>query len=1389
MNDAAVARIDAYVRAYEDDEHTDDLLSDEALAEAERLRGSPATEALRARAWFFWSRYRAAGEFTDLAAAVEACDLLQESDPGVRPPQLAQALDHLTALAAGQNPALPDGDTAPADEEAAPTDGDAVPADGEAAPADGEPVLPERAPLDWATLFLSLGGALGDAAGDDVAGLDRAILAMGTGLALLDDADGARLWASVLYGRFVSLRGQAIGDVDDLRTATDWLRYAIDLATPGDALRSLSHVFLCGTLAHLYVTFGQEQEAAAFAEAAVTALGEIPQDHQDWAAIADLTRGIAQDDVTRRPHWADETGILLAQAAVAATPAADSGRPVFLVILGQRLSARAGQRRSADDNAQAVAAMREAVALSGSGEPAGIFARTVLSICLVQRFELVGDAAYLPEALTMARAATEAGPPPELRLHCLLNLATALSLSYSTLGRRDRLEELIDLLDPAELETPAGARGLYLLGAAHYERHELDGSRDDLERSVTIGRRAVALTPDGDPGLADALGNLGSALRLRHRLTSAPADLEEALRLCRRAVDVTPADHAERPGTCLNLGATLRERYRLTGSRADLEEAVAWLRESMRSALPGSPVLALARTSLGATLADHHTLSGVRAELDEAVTLLRAAAETVHVDSLNRPSVLNLLATVLHQRFGLTGSGRDLDESVSLYRAVLAATLPTSPMHLTAGGNLGNVLESWYVRDGDVTHLDDALAVLERAEQAAGPGSEIRPVILTNLAKVLAARHGALGEPDDLTRAVAAARAAYDALPPASVLRARYRANWGSLLVSKAVRSGAADELDQAIEVLRGADAEMAPADPTRALLLGSRADALLTRHRRTGSSGYRDEARGDGDHDETRGDHDDAPGDLEEAIGVLRTAVGLTTSPAHARVRAARMWAQAADEAGDTASALEALEAAVRLTPLLAWRGIPRADQESRLGELSWLAADAAALAVGAGRPELAVELLEHGRGVLWAQLLEVRGDLSELRPTHPELADRLQELRAALERESDGEVREDRSLLAGEWDDLVARVRTLDGFEHFLRPPAFTELVTAAAAGPVVLINVSARRCDALLLTGDGGDGDGGGHGRVTVCPLPDLHAQDVVNWAGALLELFERPPATLLENVAAQQRSNELLHWLGRTVTTPVLTAIGDAPRVWWCPTGPLALLPLHAGTDPATGECVLDRVVSSYTPTLRALIHARARPAGPAGPKRSLLVAMEHTPGAPDLTVQPEIDAMKGLLGDRCKVIENATVADVRDRLDGHPWVHFACHGTQDPEQPSHSGVALRDGTLTVLDIAGLRLPDAELAFLSACRTASIGAALTDEAIHLAAALHTTGFRHVVATLWPVYDVVAPEVTRLFYEGLAAARDPAESLHRAVRRLRDDGNSALPGVWAPYVHLGP
>jgi CHAT domain-containing protein len=156
-------------------------------------------------------------------------------------------------------------------------------------------------------------------------------------------------------------------------------------------------------------------------------------------------------------------------------------------------------------------------------------------------------------------------------------------------------------------------------------------------------------------------------------------------------------------------------------------------------------------------------------------------------------------------------------------------------------------------------------------------------------------------------------------------------------------------------------------------------------------------------------------------------------------------------------------------------------------------------------------------------------------------------------------------------------------------------------------------------------------------------------------------------------------------------------------------------------------------------------------------------------------------------------ESATQVRVMSELPHHRWLHFCGHGVTNPDSPSRSHLVLRgpEPRLTVADISRLDLPDAELAYLSACGTAGTGAALADEALHVASALQLAGYRHVVGTLWEVDDEVALRIAGEMYRALDPAatetRQVAHALHRAVRAVRDRYRTS-PWFWAAHIHVG-
>jgi CHAT domain-containing protein len=154
----------------------------------------------------------------------------------------------------------------------------------------------------------------------------------------------------------------------------------------------------------------------------------------------------------------------------------------------------------------------------------------------------------------------------------------------------------------------------------------------------------------------------------------------------------------------------------------------------------------------------------------------------------------------------------------------------------------------------------------------------------------------------------------------------------------------------------------------------------------------------------------------------------------------------------------------------------------------------------------------------------------------------------------------------------------------------------------------------------------------------------------------------------------------------------------------------------------------------------------------------------------------------------------TVNAVLEGMKTHNWVHLACHGLQNDIDPTKSAFSLYDDKLTLSKLMSHSFPHADLAFLSACQTASGDQELPEEAVHLAAGMLSVGYKSVVGTMWSIGDENAPVVAGKFYEvikeQLAAGGklEPAYALHEATKQLRDRIGVEKFLEWIPFIHFG-
>jgi tetratricopeptide (TPR) repeat protein len=1006
----------------------------------------------------------------------------------------------------------------------------------------------------------------------------------------------------------------------------------------------------------------------------------------------------------------------------------------------------------------------------------------------------------------------------------------AVELLQDAIGRKDpkvisvSVELWQYVVDASSANSPSWPDYLSSLAVALQVRFGITGLVADLDAGIEAGRAAVDATPPTNADRAVMLSNLGSALRERFEKTGELADLDEAIRSGQTAVNAVHESDPRRAGYLSNLGMAFEVRFEQKGAPADLDAAIEAERAAVEATDASDPARARFLSNLSTSLRAKSEQAAEPADLDAAIEAGRAAVTTA--DDHDRDGFLSGLGVALQVRFRWAGALADLNEAIDAERAAVSAAPPGHPRRAARLSDLGAALQTRFRRTGVPADLNEAIDAGRAAVEATSPGHASRALHLANLSAALQTRYGQTGALADLDEAIQAGQAAAELTPPGHPGRGRAMSNLGNALRARFERTGMLADVDAAIDAGRIAVEATGPSHAHRAGSLFNLGNALRARFERTGDLA-----------------------DREAAASAFITAAGLGLAAPSLRIRAARSAAAQVAQAKPGLAA-DLLENAVRLLGEVAPRQLARSDQQHAIGGVAGLASEAAAFALAdlrggttsQQRAARALQLLEAGRGVLLSRALDTRNDLTDLRSQHPQLAQRFIELRDRLDQPEDaeqlnstpmtvtaapvvpGRAAEDRREVAEEFAATLAEIRALEAFASFGLPPATGELLAQAAWGPVVTFNVNLLRSDALLVTTAG----------VTSIELPrltpDALTEQIDTFHQALQEAANTD-ADRATRMAAQRTLADVLEWLWDVAAEPVLEALNCrqplppgavGPQVWWIPGGPLGLLPIHAAghhTEPPPGgqgrRTVIDRVISSYTPTIHALHYARQHLQHAGRFSRSLIVAMPTTPGLPGggqlPNISAEISAVRAYLPDPVVLTEPGVPADepvngsssiptranVLAHLPGCAIAHFACHGTSDPSDPSKSLLLLHDhnnAPLTVASLAPVQLDQLQLVYLSACRTAFTPALdLLDEAIHLTSAFQLAGSRHVIGTLWEIADATAVDIVTTFYGELHANPGTldtdlaARALHHAARTVRD-AYPHTPFLWAAYVHAG-
>ncbi|OUC97050.1 CHAT domain-containing tetratricopeptide repeat protein [Streptosporangium minutum] len=984
-----------------------------------------------------------------------------------------------------------------------------------------------------------------------------------------------------------------------------------------------------------------------------------------------------------------------------------------------------------------------------------------LSLGMSRLAELTGDAGLAAESVDPARQALALTSPDDPILPMRhANLAVVLKTAFESTGEVGALAEAVEearrSVTTSSADHPARPRRLLFLARALMRLYERDIRREVIDEAVDRAQEALDTASKAD-GVSQApyLLAVADALWFRYEATGDRDDLWKATELFRAVLEQAEPGgdfHYEALHHLCSILLMLADDVSV--DLAIVQEAVTAAETMVSGSHPGSYDRAVGLSNSGSALYSLYRRTGDRATLTRAIQVLQQAAEAnrklladTQLSRDNRVKQLSGLSGVLITVYQVTGDTQAIGEAVRRAREAVDLLGAGHRDHALAVGNLAACASSLAGLTGEREQVEDA-ALLGLATLADLPeGFHRRSWLAGSVGEAFSTLYGITRDPSHQREAVRCLRMARELASDGP--SAPY---WMSNLATALITDRSPVDLDEGVALLDAALERVSDEDPLRPALQVNLATALLVR-------GGRDAERG-------------------ERLAMEAVLNGGT--PARETVTLAWLAGSRAVKRGEWPRALAAFTAGVAALPRAGARALVREDQEGGLAKAQGMASMAAACALHLGEADTALELLEAGRGILLGQGLENRADVSRLRRIRPDLADRFEALRAPA---GPAEIETAARIAARhgrdhDWAALLAEIRAVGGETDFLKPPDAETVPELGRHGPVVLLNATVVGCAAILATERG----------VSAVNLPDLHFSDVQTHATVLRD-------STLNGRMDDRAISGMLEWLWETAAAPVLNALDLASpesRLWWCPTGLLTFLPIHAAGRHTRGDgtAVMDRCVSSYIPTLRSLRHLRDRPRPRAEAPRPLAVGLSD---AGLKRQRAELDELRRTLGARLLHDTDATRENVLKALGSHDWIHCAGHATTDLRRPSSSGLVVHDGVVTVTDLAELDLRHGELAYLSACSTTQNAPNLADEALHITGALQLAGYRHVIGTLWPIYDEVAARVAGGFY----AARPPgggadagwaAGALHRIVKKWRDAWPDH-PSRWAAFIHVGP
>jgi tetratricopeptide (TPR) repeat protein len=1242
-----------------------------------------------------------------------------------------------------------------------------------------------------------------------------------------------------IIGSSYLARFQCTGNFQDIDRAISHLQSAIESTPSGHAdlpswFNDLGRAYLC-----CFEHTRDLQDVDCAISHHKSALKSTPSGHTDFQSrfnhlgISYLNRFKCTEDLQDidcaiSHHW----------SAIKSTPSGHANLPSWFNNLGNSYLDRFKCTGDLQDIDNAISHHKSALEFTTSGHPYLPKRFNTLANSYACRFEHTRDLQDIDCAISYHQSAVKSTSPGHTDLPSQFNnLGTSYMCRFKHTGDLQDIDCAISHLQNAIKFTPFGHANLPSwfnnLGNLYLHRFEHTRDLQDIDHAISHRQSAIKSTPSGYTDHTDLpswFNNLGSSYLRHFEGTGDVQDIDHAISYLQSAVKSTPSGHANLSSQFNNLGSSYLRHFECTGDFQDIEHAISYHQSAVKSTPSGHAKLPSWFNNLGSSYIRRFECTGDLQDIDCAISHHQSAVKSTPPGHTDLPSQFNNLGTSYMCRFKHTGDLQDIDCAISHLQNAIKFT-PSGHADLPSWfNNIGNSYLYHFKCTGDLQDINLAISHHQSAVKSTPSGHADLPRRFNNLGNSYACRFEHTRDLQDIDCAIFHHQSAVDKLTPSGHVNIPSQLNnLGTSYLRRFERTGDLQDIDHAISYHQSAVKSTPSGHPD-----------LPSRFNNLGSS-YA-----------CRFKHTHYSPDIQNSIASYRQGAQVNGIPS-IRLGSAKLAVKLSSIHDDSQGCLNDFALAISLLSEVAGLEQTIHRRHANLQGHTDLVGSAVATALRFNEPDLALEWLEQGRCLVWNQLNQLRTPIDDLCVKNRSLANRFINTASALESygtrsvlsissthatlADDISLQDDarrHTIHAADYRRLLEEIRALPDFHDFLRPPKSTDLLSSLPSdGPVIIINIHKTRCDALALIA--------GIKKPMHIPLENFSLEQAEELQKTLrFDLLKQREVEDQDRIPQRVRPNAssmsfVVKELWCKLVRPILEALGysvsvadcrlifndllpsqlnsppnplDRGRLWWCPTGPLAFLPLHAAGiyDSASQprSCISDFVISSYIPTVRSLKDKFLASSISSTCTSLVLISQPNTPGYnPIPWTRTETHALEALMKETAVdtlLLEdsNATREVVKAEMKSRSWVHFACHGLQDIKQPLESCLCLHDGHLELLEIIRQAIPNPDLAFLSACQTSKGDLKLSEEVVHLAAGMLAAGYRGVIGTMWSISDMHGPEFATEFYQyllrehelgGLDSTR-AAYALDYATKKVREtlgeDDTAFL--TWVPYVHFG-